>query len=115
MLDLKLIRGETEKVKAALGRRKENVDIDAIIAVDDKRRAVLYEVEGLKAKQNEVTKIMRRRQHQKIIYIIYTDYICICVKIYIYISFKKNKMEQKEESNKENSLKTQLFKIKEPT
>ena len=56
MLDLKLIRGETEKVKAALGRRKENVDIDAIIAVDDKRRALLYEVEGLKAKQNEVTK-----------------------------------------------------------
>ena len=56
MLDLKLIRGETEKVKAALGRRKENVDIDAIIAFDDKRRALLYEVEGLKAKQNEVTK-----------------------------------------------------------
>lgn len=56
MLDLKLIRGETEKVKAALGRRKESVDIDAIIAVDDKRRALLYEVEGLKAKQNEVTK-----------------------------------------------------------
>ncbi|MBE7033073.1 MAG: serine--tRNA ligase [Ruminococcaceae bacterium] len=56
MLDLKLIRGETEKVKEALGRRKENVDIDAIIAVDDKRRALLYEAEGLKAKQNEVTK-----------------------------------------------------------
>ena len=56
MLDLKLIRGETEKVKAALGRRKEDVDIDAIIAVDDKRRALLYEGEGLKAKQNEVTK-----------------------------------------------------------
>ncbi len=56
MLDLKLIRGETEKVKAALGRRKENVDIDAVIAADDKRRALLVEVEGLKAKQNEVTK-----------------------------------------------------------
>lgn len=56
MLDLKLIRGETEKVKKALGRRKEVVDIDAVIAVDDKRRALLYEVEGLKAKQNEVTK-----------------------------------------------------------
>ena len=56
MLDLKLIRGETEKVKAALGRRKENVDIDAVIATDDKRRALLVEVEGLKAKQNEVTK-----------------------------------------------------------
>ena len=56
MLDLKLIRGETEKVKEALGRRKEVVDIDAIIAVDDKRRALLFEAEGLKAKQNEVTK-----------------------------------------------------------
>ena len=56
MLDLKLIRGETEKVKKALGRRKEEVDIDALIALDDKRRALLYEAEGLKAKQNEVTK-----------------------------------------------------------
>lgn len=56
MLDIKLIRGETEKVKKALARRKENVDIDAVIALDDKRRALLYEVESLKAKQNEVTK-----------------------------------------------------------
>ena len=56
MLDLKLIRGETEKVKAALARRKEVVDIDAIIEVDDKRRALLFEAEALKAKQNEVTK-----------------------------------------------------------
>ena len=53
MLDLKLLRSETEKVKAALGRRKENVDIDAIIAVDDKRRALLYEVEGLKARMKD--------------------------------------------------------------
>ena len=56
MLDLKLIRGETEKVKKALARRKENVDIDALIAIDDKRRALLFEAESLKAKQNEVTK-----------------------------------------------------------
>ncbi len=56
MLDLKLIRTETEKVKKALGRRKENVDIDALLAVDDKRRELLVEAEALKAKQNEVTK-----------------------------------------------------------
>ena len=56
MLDLKLIRTETEKVKEALGRRKENVDIDALLAVDDKRRELLVEAEALKAKQNEVTK-----------------------------------------------------------
>ena len=56
MLDIKVIRGETERVKKALGRRKEVVDIDAVIELDDKRRAILFEVEGLKAKQNEVTK-----------------------------------------------------------
>ncbi len=56
MLDMKVIRGETERVKAALARRKEDVDIDGVIALDDKRRAILYEVEGLKAKQNEASK-----------------------------------------------------------
>ena len=56
MLDLKLLRSETEKVKEALGRRKENVDVDAVLALDDKRRELLTEAEALKAKQNEVTK-----------------------------------------------------------
>ena len=56
MLDIKLIRGETERVKKALSRRKEVVDIDAIIETDDRRRALLVEAEALKAKQNEVTK-----------------------------------------------------------
>ncbi len=56
MLDMKLLRSETDRVKKALGRRKENVDVDAVLAIDDKRRALLVEVEALKAKQNEVTK-----------------------------------------------------------
>ena len=38
MLDIKMIREDTERVKKALARRKENVDIDAVIALDDKRR-----------------------------------------------------------------------------
>ncbi len=56
MLDMKLIRGETERVKAAMARRKEDVDIDGVIALDDRRRAILFEVESLKAKQNETSK-----------------------------------------------------------
>lgn len=56
MLDIKVIRTETERVKAALARRKEDVDIDAVIALDDRRRSILYEVENLKAKQNETSK-----------------------------------------------------------
>ncbi len=56
MLDIRLIRNETEKVKAALARRKEEVDIDAILALDASKRELLFEVEGLKSKQNEVSK-----------------------------------------------------------
>lgn len=56
MLDIKLLRTEPEKVKAAMNRRKENVDIDKVLAADEKRREVLYAAEGLKAKQNEVSK-----------------------------------------------------------
>jgi len=56
MLDIKLIRTETERVKAALKRRKEVVDIDEIIALDASKRELLFEVEGLKNKQNEASK-----------------------------------------------------------
>ena len=56
MLDIKLIRTETERVKKALARRKENVDIDGLLALDTKRRELLFEVEQLKSKQNEVSK-----------------------------------------------------------
>ena len=56
MLDIKVIRTETERVKKAMARRKENVDIDAVIALDEKRRGLLYEAESLKAKQNEESK-----------------------------------------------------------
>ena len=56
MLDIKLIRTEPEKVKRALARRKENVDIDALLALDTKKRETLFEVEQLKSKQNDVSK-----------------------------------------------------------
>ena len=58
MLDIKLIRTETEKVKAALARRKENVDIDAVLDLDNKRRELVFEAEQLKKKQNEVSKMI---------------------------------------------------------
>lgn len=56
MLDIRMIRNETEKVKAALARRKENVDIDALLALDNQRRELVFEAEQLKKKQNEVSK-----------------------------------------------------------
>ena len=56
MIDMKLLRNETEKVKAALARRKEEVDIDGLLALDKERRELLYEVEQKKAEQNAVSK-----------------------------------------------------------
>ena len=56
MLDIRLLRNETQKVKDLLSRRKEEVDIDAILALDASKREILFEVEGLKSKQNEVSK-----------------------------------------------------------
>lgn len=56
MLDIRRLREDTANVKAALARRKEEIDIDAILAVDTKRREVLFEAEQLKSRQNEVSK-----------------------------------------------------------
>ena len=56
MLDITLIRTEPVTVKKALAIRKENVDIDALLALDTKKRETLFEVEQLKSKQNDVSK-----------------------------------------------------------
>jgi len=56
MLDIKLLRNDTEKVRKALERRKENFDLDEFLKLDEKRRELLYEVEQLKSKQNAASK-----------------------------------------------------------
>ncbi len=56
MIDLKLLRSEPEKVKAALARRKEEIDLDGLLALDKERREVLFEAEQKKAEQNAVSK-----------------------------------------------------------
>lgn len=56
MIDIKLIRTEPDKVKAALSRRKEKVDIDGLLALDQKKREILYGTEQKKAQQNTISK-----------------------------------------------------------
>lgn len=56
MLDMKLIRNSTELVKRALEKRKENIDIDHLLKLDEKKRKLLFEVEQLKNKQNTTSK-----------------------------------------------------------
>ena len=55
MLDLKLIRDDPDGVRAALARRgpAAAAALDRVIALDERRRRLLPELEGLRAEQNE--------------------------------------------------------------
>jgi seryl-tRNA synthetase len=58
MLDIKLIREETEKVKTGLLKRMsaEKLDLEAIINLDDKRRTITLALETAQAKRNATSK-----------------------------------------------------------
>ena len=56
MLDVKYLRENTEKCKTRLAMRGKSYDeeIDAALALDQKRRDIIGEVEAMKAEQNKV-------------------------------------------------------------
>jgi len=56
MLDLKLIRSEPERVKQALARRGAAEDVDALLALDARRRELLPEIEGAQAERKALSK-----------------------------------------------------------
>jgi seryl-tRNA synthetase len=60
VIDLKLIRENPEAVKTAIATLNATAPIDEIVALDLRRRAMLTEVEALKAERNEGSKIVNR-------------------------------------------------------
>ncbi len=56
MLDLKLIRSDPERVKRALARRGAAEEIDALLALDARRRELLPEIEGAQAERKALSK-----------------------------------------------------------
>jgi seryl-tRNA synthetase len=62
MLDLKAIRQDPEAVRAALARRGDGSDerLGEALALDERRRELLPEVEGLRARQNEASQGIAR-------------------------------------------------------
>ncbi len=56
MLDIKILRQNPEKIKDALKKRNNDLDITPAIELDAKRRELLTDVEQRKAKQNEINK-----------------------------------------------------------
>src|SRR3989338_727529 len=55
MLDLKFIRENTDRVRQAAEAKGMSVDIDGIIAADDRRHTLIHEGEALKARRNQVS------------------------------------------------------------
>lgn len=55
MLDIKYIREHADIVKNGITLKKAEDNIDAILALDQQRRTLIGEGEGLKAKRNEVS------------------------------------------------------------
>ena len=56
MLDIKFIREHTEEVRQNLENRHAQVDLDALLEADARRRELLGQVEAMKNRRNDVTK-----------------------------------------------------------
>ncbi|MBN2703659.1 MAG: serine--tRNA ligase [Pontiellaceae bacterium] len=56
MLDIRFIRENAEAVKAAMANRNADVDVDAVLELDSRRRAIVTEAEELKAERNRISK-----------------------------------------------------------
>lgn len=55
MLDIKFIRENLDLVKMGAKKKHSNIDLDALIKVDDERRALLASVEAKKGEQNKAS------------------------------------------------------------
>lgn len=56
MLDIRTLRQDPETARARWGSRGLTVDVEALIALDDRRRALIAEVEGLQRERNAESK-----------------------------------------------------------
>jgi len=56
MLDLNLIRENTQKVKEALSKRMDNIDFSELLQWDEERRKLIFDIDVLKSKKNKVSK-----------------------------------------------------------
>ncbi|MBI2055417.1 MAG: serine--tRNA ligase, partial [Candidatus Sungbacteria bacterium] len=70
MLDIKFIRDNPDKVKEGLKKKGVDFDLDHLLAVDEKRRAKIKEVDDLRSEQNaasdEIAKLAGEERAQKI-------------------------------------------------
>ncbi len=56
MLDLKFVRENAEAIKSAAKKKRMNVDVDAVLSLDLRRRELMTRVEADRAEQNRLSK-----------------------------------------------------------
>ena len=56
MLDMNVIRSETDRVKQSLADRRMSADVDGLLKLDEKRRELIQQTETLKAERNANSK-----------------------------------------------------------
>ena len=55
MLDIKFIRENKDLIKEAARKKHVKVDIDRLLTVDEKRRALIFEVDALRQEHKKFT------------------------------------------------------------
>ena len=66
MLDIRFIRENKDVVAAGAAKKRIKFDVEALLAVDDKRRALTTSIENKKAEQNQVSdKVVKATPEEK--------------------------------------------------
>ncbi len=56
MLDPKILREDPERIKAAARLKRIDVDVDSLVELDDRRRALIVETDAARGEQNAASK-----------------------------------------------------------
>ncbi|PIV10320.1 MAG: serine--tRNA ligase [Candidatus Portnoybacteria bacterium CG03_land_8_20_14_0_80_41_10] len=64
MLDIKFIRENPDKIKEGCRKKQVKCDIDRLLELDEKKRQLLQEIEGLKAEQNKISEQRTKNNEQ---------------------------------------------------
>jgi len=64
MFSLQLIRQDPDRVRESLSKRGEEISIDDVLGLDEERRRLIQEVEGLRARRNQVSKEIAKMEEK---------------------------------------------------
>ena len=57
MLDINFIRENTDRVRSAITLKRKNIDLDYLLSIDDKRKSLQGQIDGLKFEQKKAGEV----------------------------------------------------------